>query len=268
MAELPITAAVGAPPSPNKPADVRTVQLLLKKVQPPLASSFSVTSSIDPQTMNAIREFQRRFMNHPDGKVDPDGRTLMHLNDGFATTYIGCDPHTRVILDRDVIEAQKWLDTVNRRLANTADADMRRKVFNIFHVDVTLLNDVGRLAQLRIKCLRLRRSLDEKLTFKCENKANAYAAWVKTNDPTIHVPLNYLRNTRDTRIVKIIHERSHSVLNTNHSGMPPDGEIIFGDAPDDLNKFSFEQAIQNAYCYEWLAAALQPTYSAEKARQF
>ncbi|MGB8420272.1 peptidoglycan-binding protein [Paraburkholderia sp.] len=268
MAELPITAAVGSPPSHNKPADVRTVQLLLKKVQPPLTTFFSVSGSIDSPTINAIREFQRRFMNHPDGKVDPDGRTLMHLNDGFATNYIGCDPHTRVILDRDVIEAQKWLDTVNRRLANTADADMRRKVFNIFHVDVTLPHDVGRLAQLRTKCLRLRQSLDEKLTFKCENKTSVFAAWVKPNDPTIHVTLNYLRNNRNTRIVKIIHERSHSVLDTSHSGMSPGGEINFGDAPDDLNRFSFEQAIQNAYCYEWLAAALQPTYSAEKAREF
>jgi hypothetical protein len=31
-------------------------------------------------------------------------------------------------------------------------------------------------------------------------------------------------------------------------------------APDDDNGFTYEQAIRNAYCYGWLAAALQPGY--------
>jgi hypothetical protein len=44
------------------------------------------------------------------------------------------------------------------------------------------------------------------------------------------------------------------------------GEVEFGVAPDDLNRFTFQQAIRNAYCYEWLVTALQPTYNAAKAR--
>jgi hypothetical protein len=39
------------------------------------------------------------------------------------------------------------------------------------------------------------------------------------------------------------------------------GQVDFGTAPDDDNGFSYEQAVRNAYCYGWLAAALQPNYA-------
>jgi hypothetical protein len=104
------------------------------------------------------------------------------------------------------------------------------------------------------------------LTFQCEKKITAEAVWVVGTDPTIHVPLNYSHNKPDTRIAKISHERCHTVLRAQHSGMPRSGEISFGVAPDDPNTFTFAQAINNAYCYEWLVTALQPTYNPAKAR--
>lgn len=264
MAELTISSNVGAPPAANRTADVRTVQLLLRKVQPPLRTAVAVTGLPDSKTVEAIREFQKRFMAHPDGRVDADGRTLMHLNDGFASSYIGCDPNKRVTIDRDIIDAQKWLDLVSRRLSDPNDADMRRKVQNIFHVDV---GSPGH-EHLRSQVRALRQSLDDNLTFQCEKKTNAFAAWVQGSDPTIHLALNYFSNSPEVRIAKLIHERSHTVLRTDHSGMHAGGEVNFGVAPDDPNAYAPQQAIRNAYCYEWLVTALQPGYDPEKARSF
>ena len=116
----------------------------------------------------------------------------MHLNDGFASNYIGCNPHNRVIIDRDIIEAQKWLDIVNRRLANPGDLDARQKLGNIFHLEA----GTSVFARLQHNFLRLRQSLDEKLTFKCEKETGLRAAWVSDdhNDPMIHLAINYFGN--------------------------------------------------------------------------
>ena len=268
MAELTISAPVGAHPAGNRPADVRTVQSLLQKVTPPLSVTVVVTGTMDANTLHAIREFQKRFMQHPDGRVEPGARTLMHLNDGYASKYIGCDPDKRRVIDHDLIEAQRWLDAVNRRLGNTSDPDVQRKVKNIFNIDVTRKEDAARFQVLRGNFLRLRQSLDEQLSFQCEHKPSLLAAWVVGNDPTLHLPPNYFRNQATVRIAKIIHERSHTVLKIGHSGMAPGGEIRFGEAPDDPKGFSFDQAINNAWCYEYLVTALQPTYDSIKAREF
>src|SRR5450432_617354 len=104
MAEETISAAVGAPHSPNKPDDVRTIQRLLGKVTPPLAHAVTVTGSIDQKTIAAIREFQLRFTSNPDSRVDPDERTLWHLNDGFVSTYIHCNAAQKMKLDRDIVD--------------------------------------------------------------------------------------------------------------------------------------------------------------------
>jgi hypothetical protein len=65
MAEVPISGSVGAPPTKNVPADVRTVQTLLANVKPPLAARVTISGRIDAVTIQAIREFQRRFMSFP-----------------------------------------------------------------------------------------------------------------------------------------------------------------------------------------------------------
>lgn len=75
------------PPSPNRPNDVKNVQTLLRKVMPPLSIQVGVTGTMDGNTLSAIRQFQSRFMKSPDSRVDPDGRTLWHLNEGFVAKY-------------------------------------------------------------------------------------------------------------------------------------------------------------------------------------
>ena len=76
MADAKITATVGAPPAPNNQPDVRIVQNLLGKVAPPSSIRVHETGTIDANTLKAIREFQSRFMTHPDSRVDPGRRTL------------------------------------------------------------------------------------------------------------------------------------------------------------------------------------------------
>src|SRR5689334_16473990 len=132
MSELSLSASVGAPPAPNKPDDVRTVQGLLQKITPPLAMKVAVTGKADLATLQAIREFQKRFFDHPDGRVDPDGRTLMHLNDGFASQYVGCSADNRRKLDYDLILAQKWLDVVIVQISIQNNKDVATKINNIF----------------------------------------------------------------------------------------------------------------------------------------
>jgi hypothetical protein len=68
----------------NRPDDVAVVQTLLNAVIDQLVPlrSLSASGRCDPTTVAAITEFQRRVVGliHPDGRVDPGGRTLAALN--------------------------------------------------------------------------------------------------------------------------------------------------------------------------------------------
>ena len=189
------------------------------------------------------------------------GRTLMHLNDGSVDNYVGCDLHQRRKIDEDLILAQRWLDTVNRRLVTANDVDMTTKVLNIFSIDPNNPNHAGVLTTLRGNCTRLRNSMDQRLTFQCENYESVNGAWVDTARPTfIFFATNHFKAVGVKRIAKIIHDRSHIVLNTHHSGMAPGGEVHFGEAPHDPKGLTINDALDNGYCYEYLAASLQLDY--------
>lgn len=68
----------------NRPDDVRVVQTLLNRhIQPP-RRPLTVDGVISPNTITAIEAFQRQLLDtlhltRPDGRVDPDGRTLAAL---------------------------------------------------------------------------------------------------------------------------------------------------------------------------------------------
>jgi hypothetical protein len=260
MAEIPISAAVGAPPSLNRANDVKVIQMLLARVKPPLSTRVSVTGTMDSKTLHAIREFQLRFMKVPDSRVDPDGRTLWHLNDGFVGKYIHCNPRQRQVLDRDIINAQKWLDVVIRRLVPPLDSDAKTKVKNVFHIDVA--TETSRLLLLRDAYTRLRASLNDSFPLQCESKMSAFGAWVIDRDTTgtMHFPPNHFATSGSERTERIIHERSHTIFGIHHTGMQGAGRLDFGLSPGDDNGLTYEQAVKNAYCYGWLATALQPDY--------
>lgn len=83
----------------NRPADVRTIQQLLNRNLARLTPlrALDEDSSIGPLTIAAIVEFQKRVvgMQNPDGRVDPNGRTLAALN-GNATNANSGAPANRV----------------------------------------------------------------------------------------------------------------------------------------------------------------------------
>jgi hypothetical protein len=261
MAEESISAAVGAPHSPNKPDDVRIIQTLLGKVTPPLAAAVVVTGTMDSKTLSAIREFQLRFTSNPDSRVDPDGRTLWHLNDGFVSTYIHCNSTQKRMLDHDIVDAQRWLDVAIVRLGSM-NSDAKRVVKNVFHIDADDSAQSSRVLSLRSAYTRLRVSMDQSFPLECEPRASVMGAWVDINDPTgtMHFPSNHFAASAAERTERIIHERSHTIFRISHDGMVGGGQLDFSQSADDDNGFTYLQSINNAYCYGWLATALQPDY--------
>ncbi len=262
MNTISLKAPVGAPPSKNLPDDVKAVQALLLKVSPPLAARPVVNGVVDHATARAISEFQRRFMNTPDGRVDPDKRTLWHLNEGFVSSYVFCSREKKLVIDKDMITAQRWLDLVKSRLSRPADPDLKQKLKNIFHIDVNNPADKPRLVGLLDKFSKLRDSLSQPFPLQCEAKEGMFAAWVDASDPTgtMHFNPGYFREKADVRASKIIHERSHTILKIAHAGMAGAGQLNFGVAPDEDNSFTYAQAIANSYCYEWFSLSVQPGY--------
>ena len=258
MAEQTLLATVGAPPAPNFTEDVLVVQTLLTQVDPPLKTKVAVTGKIDDATVAAIREFQKRFMSNTDGWVDPNGRTLMHLNDGFTVKYVGCSPLQRMKIDRMLIDAQRWLDVVNRRLGMPNDPDVRRKVLNVFHIRVESPQPHGVDVPAPPQLLGLRAAFDRPFGLKCVG-AGGFKMYVIENDPaeTMHFPPGAFTGDYDYCLETVVHERSHSVFKISHDGMEVGSTISidFDQAPDDDNGLTFQQAIRNAYCYGWLARA-------------
>lgn len=62
----------------NRHADVSTVQFLLNKA----AAGIKEDGHCGRATISAIEEYQRNWVKHPDGRVDPDGSAWKHLAEG------------------------------------------------------------------------------------------------------------------------------------------------------------------------------------------
>jgi hypothetical protein len=77
-----LNASVGQA-SPNRREDVITVQTLLNSHMPLLTplQVLRIDGVCGPKTINAIKEYQRRVLHlsNPDGRVDPNGPTLLSL---------------------------------------------------------------------------------------------------------------------------------------------------------------------------------------------
>jgi hypothetical protein len=82
-----LTASVGRA-GINHPDDVRTIQTLLNKNRSLGQSLIAANGLMNAETIAAIEEFQRRVVNlqNPDGRVDPDGKTLKALDAGGSQT--------------------------------------------------------------------------------------------------------------------------------------------------------------------------------------
>lgn len=81
----------------NLESDVRLVQQLLNRQDLAPLKRVAEDGRIGPQTLEAIRHFQTRYlnMNSPDGRVDPEGRTFRRLNSGSEKPGTGESTETR-----------------------------------------------------------------------------------------------------------------------------------------------------------------------------
>ena len=62
----------------NGKADTRKIQKLLNAVFP--ATLIEANGECGENTKRRIKRFQKRFMQNPDGRVDPNGKSLKKLN--------------------------------------------------------------------------------------------------------------------------------------------------------------------------------------------
>ncbi len=85
---LSISAAVGKGPIvPNRPNDVMAIKKLLNsQAGPSFSRPLIVDGSVTPEFLARIETFQKQVvkMAVPDGRVDPNGKTLMALNHNQA----------------------------------------------------------------------------------------------------------------------------------------------------------------------------------------
>jgi hypothetical protein len=73
-----ISASVGRG-GVNRAADVRKMKQLLNHIFP--ADPLELDGEANAMLVRRIERFQRRFLNEPDGRIDPGGRTLERLNE-------------------------------------------------------------------------------------------------------------------------------------------------------------------------------------------
>ncbi|WP_115716988.1 N-acetylmuramidase domain-containing protein [Gallaecimonas mangrovi] len=129
-----LSAAVGRG-CDNHSSDVKTVQWLLNHQQLP---AFNVSLAEDgvmgPSTLNAIALFQRLVveMQHPDERVDPDGKTLLLLNRGVnadtATALPPVCPHPP-LQETDYQQAAADLGIALAALKAVADVESQGNAF-------------------------------------------------------------------------------------------------------------------------------------------
>jgi hypothetical protein len=173
-------------------------------------------------------------------------------------------------LKQDCEQARQMLNRAITRLTEAAItptstvADMRRKVRNIFHINIDatppdILTEAFHFATLVGNFQTLRSTgFDHDPVFLFEpDFTGTNVAWVVgVDDPKVHISPNHFYMDRETLILTLVHERAHTVLQLNGH---PGGIHVINDPADGVPTMTRDDALRNAYCYEWLTAALQRT---------
>jgi hypothetical protein len=163
------------------------------------------------------------------------------------------------------------LNRVNRRLdeavimPTSVVDDMHRKVRDIFHInlDATLpdiLTESIHFSGTLVPNFRVLRSAgfnnDPPFVFE-PDYIGTLVAWVNGIDnPNVHISPNHFYMDREGLILTLVHERAHTVLRLNGH---PGGIQVINNPANGVPSMSRDDALKNAYCYEWLTAALQRT---------
>lgn len=176
----------------------------------------------------------------------------------------------QTILHQDCEQARQRLDRALVRLAETAImptatvTDMRRKVRNVFHIDMDaappdILTEALHFGSLVANFQTLRSSgfnQDPPFLFEPDYTGSLQAWVIGIDDPKVHISPNHFYMDRENLILTLIHERAHTVLRLNGH---PGGVHVINDPADGVPTMTRDDAMLNAYCYEWLTAALQRT---------
>ncbi len=172
------------------------------------------------------------------------------------------------ILHQDWNGARQRLERAINRLTEaqitptTSIADMRRKVRNIFHINMDatppdILSEAMYFTTLVANFQTLRSTgFDHEPPFVFEpDYTGSNVAWVNgIDDPTIYVSPNHFYMDRENVIITLVHERAHTVLRLNGH---PGGINVTNNPADGVPTMKRDDAMRNPYCYEWLTAALQ-----------
>jgi hypothetical protein len=266
---------------------------------PPLA----LTPVCDQKTIDAIQKFQLHHFgwSGADGRVDPDGQTLAKLNElsgspgsppvpptPASNSHPGCDVAQSDLINKAVKDAKDFLDTANRRLRGIAGIvmptpivdDTKTKVRNIFKIDLTTemsgnaITHAFNFSTLMQNFGLLRASFDRTFPLRCDpNATNAAQVSNDFRDETVTFGPRFFpgnsdgaMSNKDIRAVTLVHERAHTALKI--SGHPGTGDVPVCVFPH-LGFLGFpgltaDDALKNAWCYEWLTASLQSDYSPGK----
>ncbi|WP_031498366.1 hypothetical protein [Bryobacter aggregatus] len=180
-------------------------------------------------------------------------------------------PEAKSMLDRALLYTNPHIAEMSKRTLGSAaqrQVDKTRTALrNIFGIlcnaDLQPEDKVDelRLTQLRANLQKLRNSFDQFFAKQFEERPNPIlAAWVTNNfnDPTVHFTKIYLDLKEIDQACTLIHERAHTVFRA--PGHPGTGDSPICIVPHEGKKLGFDVATRNAYCYEWLALALHPSY--------
>ncbi len=94
-----ISASVGAPgKARNLPADVQCIQYLFNLIIPKLGSALAENGQCDGQLVQCISQYQFRHLKyaHPDGVIDPTGKTFNSLIEEAVKVPVKAFPNTRI----------------------------------------------------------------------------------------------------------------------------------------------------------------------------
>ena len=174
------------------------------------------------------------------------------------------------ILRQDCEQARQRLNRAIARLTEaaitptSAVADMRRKVRNIFHINMDatpleIMTEAIHFTTLVANFGTLRSTgFDHDPPFVLEaDFTGTDVAWVVgVDNPNVHISPNHFYMDRENLILTLVHERAHTVLRLNGH---PGGIQVINNPADGVPTMTRDDALRNAYCYEWLTAALQRT---------
>jgi peptidoglycan hydrolase-like protein with peptidoglycan-binding domain len=133
---------------------------------------------------------------------------------------------------------------------------------------VEFVADTIQFIQLRINFATLRKSFDQQFNLVFEPGEKIRDAFVIGKDPTMHIGQTFFGEPiPDDPPAILCHERSHTVLPNMPQGVHPGT----GDAPFNTNgtlvvpdegcdAVNQDQAMINAFCYEYAVLAMQPNY--------